>query len=170
MHSTRIQKVETGKEDFAHCDGLWSENPNFLLGIQTADCAPVAFLGREKIGIVHAGWRGLVSGILEEMQQVFSGESHSVRIGPLLPEFEIQKDFCFEAIFSRFGAHFFFEQNGRITFRFLEALTSLLPEAEFCGISTFQNPNYASWRRDQSFPKGKNVSIVSFRKVFLSEK
>ena len=50
-------------------------------------------LGTKRFGIVHAGWRGLVRGILEEMQSIFSEGPVSIRIGPLLPVFEIQKIF-----------------------------------------------------------------------------
>lgn len=166
-HSTRLRKVETGTENLSDCDGLWSENPNFLLGVQTADCAPVAFLGTKRFGIVHAGWRGLVRGILEEMQSIFSEGPVSIRIGPLLPVFEIQKDFCFEEISSKFGTRFFSEHDGKIRFHFLDALFSLLPEAEFCGISTFENHHYASWRRDRAFPKGENISVVSHHSSLL---
>jgi copper oxidase (laccase) domain-containing protein len=35
------------------------------LVVRTADCAPVALLADEAVGIVHAGWRGLLLGVVE---------------------------------------------------------------------------------------------------------
>ena len=34
--------------------------------VLTADCLPVAIAGSEAVAIVHAGWRGLAAGVLEE--------------------------------------------------------------------------------------------------------
>ena len=31
----------------------------------TADCAPVVLVGDTAVGVVHAGWRGLVAGVIE---------------------------------------------------------------------------------------------------------
>lgn len=48
-------------------DALVTDRPGLLLGVLTADCAPVLFEDREAgvIGAAHAGWRGAVAGVLE---------------------------------------------------------------------------------------------------------
>jgi len=38
----------------------------FMAVIKTADCLPVIIKGSRRTAIVHAGWRGLASGILEK--------------------------------------------------------------------------------------------------------
>lgn len=35
------------------------------LSVLTADCAPVVLIGDRAIGVVHAGWRGVVAGVIE---------------------------------------------------------------------------------------------------------
>ena len=35
------------------------------IGILTADCSPVVLEGDDRIGVVHAGWRGVVAGAVE---------------------------------------------------------------------------------------------------------
>ena len=45
-------------------DGIITKNKNVLLGILTADCAPVILLGKEYFGILHVGWRGLLNNII----------------------------------------------------------------------------------------------------------
>jgi len=47
-------------------DGLVSAAPGTALAVFTADCAPVALASPEGvIGVAHAGWRGLVAGVVE---------------------------------------------------------------------------------------------------------
>ena len=48
-------------------DGLLTERPGLLLGMGTADCAPVLVVDpvRRAVGAFHAGWRGTLARILE---------------------------------------------------------------------------------------------------------
>jgi polyphenol oxidase len=48
-------------------DGLMTEEPGFLLAIQTADCIPVLVADRKRraVAAFHAGWRGTVKRIVE---------------------------------------------------------------------------------------------------------
>lgn len=46
-------------------DVLVTDRPGRPIGILTADCAPVVLEGQNRIGVVHAGWRGVVGGAVE---------------------------------------------------------------------------------------------------------
>ncbi|MGA2671616.1 MAG: peptidoglycan editing factor PgeF [Terracidiphilus sp.] len=48
-------------------DGLMTDEPGLLLGIQTADCIPVLVVDRKRraVAAFHAGWRGTVKRIVE---------------------------------------------------------------------------------------------------------
>jgi polyphenol oxidase len=48
-------------------DGLMTDHPGILLGIQTADCIPVLVADRKRkaVAAFHAGWRGTVKRIVE---------------------------------------------------------------------------------------------------------
>jgi YfiH family protein len=50
-----------------HADGLVTDQPGVVLGILTADCAPILFVDPDArvIGAAHAGWRGALTGIAE---------------------------------------------------------------------------------------------------------
>ena len=52
-------------DDRPHADALVTDRPGILLGILTADCAPILLADREAgvIGAAHAGWRGAVAGV-----------------------------------------------------------------------------------------------------------
>jgi len=56
-------------------DAMVTDRPGIVLGIVTADCAPVLFADREAgvIGAAHAGWRGAVGGILEATLAAMAG-------------------------------------------------------------------------------------------------
>ena len=55
------------REDAPRADALISHTPGVILGILTADCAPVLLADGERrvIGALHAGWRGALCGVLE---------------------------------------------------------------------------------------------------------
>ena len=38
--------------------------PGCVLAVRTADCAPVVLRGRHTVGVAHAGWRGIVAGVI----------------------------------------------------------------------------------------------------------
>jgi len=160
-HGTRVVEIVTGDEDVSATDGIWTRNPQFLLGIRTADCAPVAAWDAEKFGVVHAGWQGLVDGIVENFLKNF--DDPHVWVGPLLPIFEIQKDDCWSRIRARFGADFFTEKNTGLRFDFAAALASVLPaDAQWDGRSTAGTPTLASWRRDHDDRRNTTVIGILF--------
>lgn len=53
--------------DPPQADGLATDRPDVVLGILTADCAPILLVdpAARVIGAAHAGWRGAVTGIAE---------------------------------------------------------------------------------------------------------
>ena len=74
LHQVHGATVVTVDEPGAHCgvaaDAAVSTVPGAALVVRTADCAPVTFSGRRAdgapvVGVAHAGWRGLVAGVLE---------------------------------------------------------------------------------------------------------
>jgi len=47
-------------------DAAWTDEPGLALAVLTADCVPVVLAGAHAgvVGVAHAGWRGLVGGVL----------------------------------------------------------------------------------------------------------
>lgn len=56
-------------------DGLISDDPGAAVGVFGADCLPVLLWHRERplVAAVHAGWRGLVAGVLETAVDALGG-------------------------------------------------------------------------------------------------
>ena len=66
IHSARVVRAESPWPDDnrPHADALVTDRPGLLLGILTADCAPVLLADTEAgvVGAAHAGWRGALAG------------------------------------------------------------------------------------------------------------
>ena len=57
---------ELGAVMGAQADGIVAARAGVALSVVTADCAPVAFWSADGlIGVAHAGWRGLLDGVIE---------------------------------------------------------------------------------------------------------
>ncbi|MFT3896954.1 MAG: peptidoglycan editing factor PgeF [Thermomonas sp.] len=65
VHGTTVA-IEPG-EDEPEADAAVTSAPGTVLAILTADCLPVAFAAKDgsEVAVAHAGWRGLVAGVLE---------------------------------------------------------------------------------------------------------
>lgn len=48
----------------AVADGAVTTVPEAVLALHTADCAPVVVVGDGALGVAHAGWRGIVAGVI----------------------------------------------------------------------------------------------------------
>jgi YfiH family protein len=64
VHGTRV--LDLDREDVVQADGAVTTRPGTVCAVMTADCLPVLLCDRdgERIGVVHAGWRGLSEGVL----------------------------------------------------------------------------------------------------------
>lgn len=79
VHSASVLSFEPGDGDVTggwkrEGDALWTESRGTGVGIHTADCVPI-LLAHRKIPVaasVHAGWRGLAAGIVEETVRVLA--------------------------------------------------------------------------------------------------
>jgi len=167
IHSATAVRVSEPwqREQAPEADAMASDCTGVVLGILTADCAPVLFADSTArvVGAAHAGWRGARSGVLEacleEMQGLGADPSNiSAAVGPCIaqnsyevgPEF--REDFVAEspdndkffAVAVRAG-HFMFDLTGYVENR----LSGLgLASVEGLGVDTCaDSENFYSYRR-----------------------
>ena len=88
VHGAEVVVVtEPGEHAGASADAAVTIVPNAPLVVRTADCAPILLEGREGIGVVHAGWRGLEAGVIEAAADALAsiGEGpDTLRLGPCI--------------------------------------------------------------------------------------
>lgn len=74
-------------ESIPDTDALWTDEPGLALAVLGADCAPVLLAdpARRRIGVAHAGWRGLVAGVLGALVEAMGASpSLAAWVGPAI--------------------------------------------------------------------------------------
>ena len=116
-HSAQIAWLDKeSNQSNIKADGTISESSGLCLTIRTADCMPLLFADKSGLfGAVHVGWRGLVSGILDELfikirERGHLAENISVYLGPSI------RNCCFEVgddVAALFRDDFVINRDGR---------------------------------------------------------
>ncbi|MAG03222.1 MAG: hypothetical protein CL406_01215 [Acidimicrobiaceae bacterium] len=88
-HGVSVVTVEEpGGAAGAEADAAVTAQPGCVLGVQVADCAPVALISDNGgLAVVHAGWRGLAAGVLERASETLMGLAGgplSALVGPCI--------------------------------------------------------------------------------------
>jgi YfiH family protein len=161
-------------------DALVTDRPNLLLGILTADCAPVllADLDAGIVGAAHAGWRGALGGITDStiaaMERLGARrERICAAVGPCIGQDSYEVDEVFHARFldeDRANHRFFtagpagkphFDLPAYVRHRLLAAG---LGAVETLCLDTYADPDrFYSYRRsthlgDPSY--GRQISLI----------
>jgi len=87
FHSTLVHRARAGSRG-ERGDALWTDEPDLPVLALSADCLPIALArtngGAAAVAVLHAGWRGLLDGIVERAVQVLGGDSLVAAIGPAI--------------------------------------------------------------------------------------
>ncbi len=180
VHSNKIFFIDRITDKILSGDGIISNRKDLSLGVLTADCAPVVILGKKYFGIIHAGWKGAFSGIIENALNFFfkKGECKDdifVDVGPHLKKnsFEVKNDFLVNLKKPKINSEKYISTIKRkLYFDFSLLIADKIMN---CGIDnfniskidTFQNYNdYYSFR--YYFKKGikncgRQISLVSIK-------
>ena len=102
-HSNKVKVIENLNDNLkVDADAMVTKVDNIALAVLTADCAPILVYESEKkiIGCIHAGWKGAISGIIENTVKKIieiGGNTKNlvVCIGPCIDKknYEVKKDF-----------------------------------------------------------------------------
>ena len=166
VHSADVATLTAPVDDAArpHADAMVTDRPGMLLGILTADCAPVLFVdpAARVIGAAHAGWKGAIGGITDAT--IVAMEALGARrdriaaaIGPCIARRSYEVDEAFLARFAaadpaneRFFApgragHHRFDLEAYVTHRLAEAGVM---RVEALGLDTYADADrFYSYRR-----------------------
>ena len=108
VHSPTVVYVERAwpQDGRPQADAMVTDRPGLLLGVLTADCAPV-LLADEVAGVVgaaHAGWRGAIAGVTDATIQAM--ERHgatrqriAAAVGPCIAQASYEVDDAFRVRF-----------------------------------------------------------------------
>ena len=104
VHSSEAVRVDRpwAQTERPRADAMVTDRPNVLMGILTADCAPVLFADHEAavVGAAHAGWRGALAGVTDStiaaMERLGARrENIHAAVGPCIGQesYEVDEDF-----------------------------------------------------------------------------
>jgi YfiH family protein len=158
-HSTNVKIVDKSNLVSMDTDGIFTKNKDISLKIKTADCLPIFFYNESPffIGVVHAGWKGLKEGIIENAYAVIRSNikdisTAQVLIGPSISQknYEVQDEFI-----DYFGSKFIANKNGKL---FLDLQYIAASQLKSLGVEnvkdveecTYENELYHSYRRDKT--------------------
>ena len=95
-------------------DAMVTDRPGLVLGVVTADCAPVLLADRAAgvVGAAHAGWRGAHGGVLEStvaaMERLGAARSRiAAAVGPAIAQPSYEVDARFRDTFTAADARYF---------------------------------------------------------------
>ncbi|TFH90963.1 peptidoglycan editing factor PgeF [Vibrio ouci] len=142
-HSTVVEDAFEPTEQVIDADGLFTASAGVVCSAMTADCLPVLLTNIEgtQVAAVHAGWRGLANGIVENAVAKFDGEVMAW-IGPAIGQaaFEVGQDV-------------------------VDAFTSVIPEAEQAFTAKLE---LGKWLADMNMLVTQRLNSVGVDQVYYS--
>jgi YfiH family protein len=181
VHSGRCIYAEEPwpQDQRPHADATVTDRPGLLLGILTADCAPVLLADAQAgvVGAAHAGWRGAFDGVTDStiamMEEIGANrERIQAVVGPCIAQPSYEVDEAFRARFfgqDQANARFFvdgaagkphFDLPGYVAHR----LRAAGVQAEVLGLDTYAEPDrFFSYRRATHRGEadyGRQISLI----------
>ena len=183
IHSAQVATVTEAWPDDQRpqADALVTDRPGLVLGILTADCAPVLFADAEAgvVGAAHAGWKGAIAGVTDAtiaaMEQLGARRSRiAAVVGPCIAQSSYEVNEAFRdrfladdpgnAAFFTIGAprHHQFDLEGYVLNRLRLAGLSRI---EGLSLDTYTAParffsfRHATHRAEPSY--GRQISLIA---------
>ena len=171
VHGNRLETI------FSHStlpidetDSLFSSTSNLALGVLTADCLPIALSKKDgsEFAMLHAGWKGLLSGVIESTLTSFTKGCSDVSawIGPSISQknYEVGYDLYESFVNKDDESESNFKEKG-----YDKWLFSLHGEAkrilgkyninvDLSSVCTFESESLFSYRRDHT--ENRILSII----------
>ena len=153
------------EDDRPHADALVTDRPDTLLGILTADCAPILLADSEAgvIGAAHAGWRGAVAGVaastIAAMEQLGAQRRRIVAaVGPCIAKRNYEVDHDFAEQLGEANERFFTDgPAGKPHFGLESFVVASLAAAGIARIETAGQDTYAQPDRFFSFRRATHA-------------
>ena len=163
VHGADVVRVRRGQAGIVGtADALVTQSRRPVLGLLTADCAPVVLLGR-RLAVAHAGWRGLAAGAIAEAAAA-AGPVTAAWVGPSI------RSCCYEVgpeVVDAFGAarlpvaddsHVDIPEAAAAAVRACGVTSVAVSE-----VCTGCDPAWFSHRRDRT--TGRNGAFAALRRV-----
>ena len=148
----------------AEADALVTGRPGLLIGIVTADCAPVLLADAQAgvVGAAHAGWRGALSGIIENTVAAMEAlgarrDRIAAAIGPTIAQASYEVDAALRDRFPAEAQRFFVPgAPGHWQFGLPGFVAHRLRQARIGAVEDLAQDTYAQEQRFFSFRRASH--------------
>ena len=156
-HSNKSIFIDRLSKEYEDCDGIFTSNKDLVLEVSTADCLPIFFADKNFFGVVHAGWKGLAEGIIENSiglltKNGFLLDNTHILIGPSIRKehFEVKED-----VACLFDKKFLISKNEKTFLSLQDIVINQLNSFNIYNIidveeCTYSTQHYHSYRRDKT--------------------
>lgn len=163
VHSPEVVEVTDSTsilDNRPEADGMVTRSPDVALGILTADCAPVLFADAENrvIGAAHAGWRGALTGVIENTiaaMENLGAERTKIRAsaGPCIAQasYQVGAEFPDPFLESDASAARFFRPDGDTGKHLFDLSGYVLQRLEGCSIGGIDSLPIDTYANDAQF-------------------
>jgi polyphenol oxidase len=87
VHSSSVVQAAAGARG-EHADGLWTDEAGLPILAMSADCLPIALVRTNgdapAVAVLHAGWRGLLEGIVAAGVEALGTGTLAAAVGPAI--------------------------------------------------------------------------------------
>ncbi|WP_394176751.1 peptidoglycan editing factor PgeF [Thalassotalea litorea] len=162
VHGNHVHELTTYTKTPVTADAVFTRLANQPIGVLTADCLPIllASASGTELAAIHAGWRPLVSGIVENTVQKFTCKTRNIHawLGPCIgaQQFEVGPEVRAQFIQINTDNDVFFKQTGNgkfigdlhgLAIKILQQLgVQHIQRSQCCTVSS--GNDFFSYRRD----------------------
>jgi len=174
-HSTIAVDAASIEADVIQADASFTTNKNSACAVLTADCLPLLFSDQnaECVAAAHAGWRGLVDGVIENTINAMSQNikpSH-VWLGPAIgaSAFEVGED-VYEAYIkrnSKFESCFQVKSSSKWNLDIYQAAKIVLQAAD---ISNIYGGSYCTYSDEDQFFSYRRNAVTGRMATIISRR
>ncbi|WP_318414230.1 peptidoglycan editing factor PgeF [Photobacterium leiognathi] len=164
IHSADVIELDVALSSVPDADGSFTRTPGLACAIMTADCLPVLFCNKQgtEVAAVHAGWRGLASGVIENVVDKFDCTPDNIMawLGPAIGPnaFEVGGEVREQFIAVDANAELAFKPHGD---KWLADLYLLAKQRlQRLGITEVYGGEYCTFSDEQQFYSYRRQSIT----------
>lgn len=174
------EDVKNGNLNFSGIDGFITDIPGVVLKTSHADCCPVYMFDpvRKVVGLAHAGWRGTVSKIAENLARNFTEKFGSKKenlicaLGPCIGEccFEVGEEVKNEFENLKLGIAFKQKENGKFNIDIKETNKRILENFGVPSENIIKSDICSSCNKDWLFShratqgkRGNNAAFITIK-------
>ena len=96
VHGTAVIRLTGALQSQPVADAAWTTQPGIVCCVMTADCLPILLCDAAgtRVGVAHAGWRGLAAGVIEATAAAMGGADLLAWLGPAISQaaYEVGED------------------------------------------------------------------------------